>query len=71
MRVQIIYLTRQDKKQSSIANEIASNVRERLQSLLIEMKEEKAAIFIYFGKGDSKIEIKASPKLERAISILL
>lgn len=71
VNVQIVYLTEQDKKLSGIAEDIAHNVIKSLQPLLLEMREEKAGIFIYFGHGESKITIKASAKLEKAISILL
>ena len=71
MNVQIIYLTKADKKLSSMANDIASEVRNKLQPLHEEIKKEEAGIFIYFGKGNSKIKIKASSKLEKAIAMIL
>jgi hypothetical protein len=71
MNVKIIYLTKQDKKLSGIANDIASNIIIRLQPLLKEIKKEEAKIIIYFGKGDSKIKVTASPELEQAISRIL
>jgi hypothetical protein len=71
MNVQIIYLTKKDEKLSGIANDIASNVINKLQPLIEQIRKEEAGIFIYFGKGDSKIKIVASPGLEQAISKIL
>jgi hypothetical protein len=71
MNVQIIYLSKQDKKLSGIAEDIAYNIIKALQPLSSEMRKENAGIFIYFGHGNSKIKIKASTNLEKAISILL
>lgn len=71
MRVQIIYLTNADKQLSNIAEDIAANVSAKLLPLINEIDKENAGIFIFFGHGNSKIKIKASPKLEQAISMIL
>ncbi|MDB5221678.1 MAG: hypothetical protein JWN83_345 [Chitinophagaceae bacterium] len=71
MNVQIIYLTKKDRKLSGIAKDIAFNITNKLQSLTREIEKENAGIFIYFGDGHSKIKIKASSKLEHAISMLI
>lgn len=71
MIVKIIYLTTADRKLFSIAEDVASIVTFKLLPLVNEIEKEKASIFIYFGNGISKIKIKASPKLEQAISLIL